>query len=79
MNEYERFMLEQNKIMSRWCILVHNTKSWTIVFGIGTKQERIPFWKLESSNVPNVFKGSSLTGQSIRAYLESRADIYYVL
>ena len=33
MNEYERFMLEQNKIMSRWCILVHNKKLWTIILG----------------------------------------------
>ena len=48
MNEW--FMLERNKIMLRWCILVRN-KLWTIVFhrclGIGTKQERIPFRELE--------------------------------
>ena len=36
-------MLERNKIISRWCILVHNKKLWTIVLGIGTKQEQIPF------------------------------------
>ena len=32
-----------------------------------------------SSNVPNAFKGSSLTGQRIRGYWESHADIYYIL
>ena len=50
MNEYERFMLEWNKIMSRWCILVHNKKLWTIILGIGTKQERIPFLATTSTN-----------------------------
>ena len=29
---------------TRWYILVHNKKLWMIVLGIGTKQERIPFW-----------------------------------
>ena len=28
--------------LSRWCIFVHNKKLWTIVLGIGTKQEWIP-------------------------------------
>ena len=32
-----------------------------------------------SSNVPNVFKGLSLTGYRVRVYLESRADIYSIL
>ena len=32
-----------------------------------------------SSNVLNVFKGSSLTGDRIREYLESGADMYYIL
>ena len=31
-----------------------------------------------SSNVTNVFKGSSLTGHRIRIYLESHTDIYYI-
>ena len=43
MYEYEQFMFEQNKIMSRWRIFVHNKKLWTIMFGIWTKQEQIPF------------------------------------
>ena len=32
-----------------------------------------------SSNVLNVFKVSSLTGHCVRVYLESHADIYYIL
>ena len=32
-----------------------------------------------SSNVPNVFKGSSVIGHRVRVYLESRVDIYYIL
>ena len=32
-----------------------------------------------TSNVLDVFKGSSLTGHCVRVYLESRADIYYIL
>ena len=31
------------------------------------------------SDVPNVFKGTSLTGHSVHVYLESRTDIYYIL
>ena len=53
MNEYKRFMLGQNKIMSRWCILVHNMKLWPIVLRIGTKQEQIPFLATTSGNIWN--------------------------
>ena len=32
-----------------------------------------------SSNVPNVFKGSSLAGHRVCVNLELRANIYYIL
>ena len=61
-----RFMLERNKIMwrSRWSILVRNKKLWTIVFGNWNKTRTNSFLEMgmSSSNIPNVFKGSTLTG-----------------
>ena len=77
-NMNERFMLERNKIMSRWCILVCNKKLRIIVFGNWNKTRTNLFLKVRksSSNVLNEFKGSSLTGHHVRRYWESRADIY---
>ena len=76
----ERIMLERNKIMSRWCILVNNKKLWTFVFGNCNKTRTNSFLEMgkSSSNVPNVFKGLSLTGYRVIVYLELR-DIYYIL
>ena len=50
----------------------------TIVFGNWNKTRMNPFLEngKSSSNVPNVFKGSSLTGHRVRVYWESRTDIY---
>ena len=58
----KRFM-EQNKIMW-WYILVHTKKLWMIVFGNWNKTRTNSFLEMgkSSSNVSNVFKGSSLTG-----------------
>ena len=60
----ERFTLERNKIMSRWCILERNKKLRTIVFGNWKKTRTNSFFEMgkRSSNVPNLFKGSSLRG-----------------
>ena len=76
----ERFMLEQNKIMSRWWILVRNKKLRTIVFGNWNKTRTTSFLEMgkSCSNVPNVFKGSSLTGHRVCGYWESREDVYYI-
>ena len=38
---------------TRWCILVHNEKLWTIVLGIGTKQQEIPFLATTSTYILN--------------------------
>ena len=62
-----------------WCFLEHNKKLRTIVFGNWNETRINSFlemWK-SRSNVPNVFKGSPLTGHC--RYWESWADIYYVL
>ena len=48
--------------------LVHNKKLQTIVFGNWNKTITNSFLEMgkSSSNVPNVFKGSSLTGDHVR-------------
>ena len=75
----ERFMLERNKIMSRWCILDCDKKLQMIVFGNWNKTTTKFFLEIgkSSSNVQNIFKDSSLTGHC--GYWESRLDIYYIL
>ena len=77
----EQFLLERNKIMSRWCILLRNKKLRTFVFVNWNKTRMNSCWEMgkSSSNVPNVLKGSLLTGHRICRYWESRADIYYIL
>ena len=64
-----------------WWILECNKKLRTIVFGNWNKTRTNSFLKMgkSSSDVMNVFKGSSLTGHRDRVYLESRAEIYYIL
>ena len=51
------------------------------IFGNWNKTRTNSFLEMgkSSSNVTNVFKGSSLTGHHVRVYLESRVDIYYIL
>ena len=62
-----------------WWILERN-KFRTIIFGNWNKTRTNSFLEMgkSSSNVPNVFKGLSLTGHRIHGYWESWADIYYI-
>ena len=61
--------------------LEHNKKLRTIVLGNWNKTSMNSSLEMgkNSSNVLNVFKGSSLTGHRVCIYLESCPDIYYIL
>ena len=39
--------------LSRWCIMVHKKKLWTIMLVIGTKQEWIPFLATATAYIQN--------------------------
>ena len=71
------FKLEGNKNDEFWNV----TRLRAIIFRNWNKTITNSFLEMgkSSSNVPNVFKGSSLTGHRIRVYLESGEDIYYIL
>ena len=77
-NDNILWKLEGNKNDEFWNV---TRSSRMIVFRNWNKTRTNSFLEMgeSSSNVPNVFKGLSITGHPVRGYWESRADIYYIL
>ena len=77
----KKWFIFKIRMKQEWWMLKHNKKFRMILFGNWNKTQTNSFLEMgmSSSNVPNVFKGSSLTGHHVLRYWESRADIYYIL
>ena len=79
----KQWYILQIRRKQEWWILKRNKKLRMLIFGNWNKTRTNSFldmWK-SSSNVPNVFEGSSLTGHRVwpSVDIENRMDIYYIL
>ena len=77
----KQWYILQIRSKQEWWILERTKKLRTIIFENWNKTRTDSFLEMgkSSSNVPNVFKGSSLTGHRFHVYLESHADFYYII